>query len=482
MSRGWFHSPLDAADALVYKMDLMIRRILSSFHPRNQPWITRQSYCHELIVALTYPAALAMIEGGVVGVLARKTFGVGPMLFAAIMSAPMFANLTSFLWARLSRRRRKVRFINVLQVAFLLTVGSIALLPTGGAGPLLLVGLVIVARVLQTGILTVRSTIWRLNYPRPVRARVTGRLAIINSLLMAVAPLAGYAFLDRDPDAFRLIYPASVLIALIGVGAFSRVRLRGERELLRYESDPAARPVPHGAPAPLYEYDPEVPASGFWSILRRDHLFRRYLQWQFVAGLALMIADVIVIHLIVDLTSSLRFAYVTSITLTTALPMLLAVLTLPFWARYFDRVHIVRLRMRLGPLWLLSLLLNWFAVQFGSLPVLVAARIVVGFYRGAGALAWNLGHNDFADRRLVALYMGIHVTLTGVRGAIGPFLAMALYIGWSERALLWLGIEVPAFKGISHHVFLLSAALVVVATAGFYHLDHAIRRGRPSGA
>ena len=460
----------------------MIRRILSSFHPRSQPWITRQSYCHELVGVLTYSAALAMVEGGVVGVLARKTFGVGPMLFAAIMSAPMFANLSSFLWARLSRRRRKVRFINVLQLALLVTVGSIALLPVGGAGPLLLVGLVVLARVLQTGILTVRSTIWRLNYPRPVRGRITGRLAVINSLLMAMAPLAGYAFLDRDPQAFRLVYPVSVLIALFGVRAFARVRLRGERELLRYEADPAARPVPHGAPAPLYEYDPKAPESGFWSVLRRDHLFRRYMQWQFIAGLGVMMGEVIVIYLIVDLTGSLRHAYVTSITLTTALPMLLAVLTLPFWARYFDRTHIVRVRMRLGPLWLLSLLLYWFAAEFELLSVLVAARIVVGINRGAGALAWSLGHNDFADRRLVALYMGIHVTLTGVRGAIGPFLAMALYTGWSQRALHWLGIEVPAFKGIGHGVFFFSAALVLVATAGFYHLDRAVRRGEPRGA
>lgn len=449
---------------------MIIRQLLDTFHPRSQPWITRQSYCHELLAALTFPVAMGMIEGSVVGVLARKTFEVGPLLFATIMAAPMFANVTSFVWARLAQRRRKVRFINTLQIAFLGFIGAIALLPIDRTGGFLLTGLIVLNRCFMAGIITIRSTIWRMNYPRQVRGQVIGRLTLINSFILAIAPLLGYALLDQDPEAFRLIYPASLLIASIGVVAFSRVRLRGERELLAFESRQTARPQPHGTPGTIYEYDPRAGTDSYWTVLRQDHLFRRYMMLQFFGGMANMMGDVVMIYLIAEMTKHRPHEYLISILLTTAIPMLMATLTLPAWARYFDRVHVIQLRARQGVLWQVNQLLNWISIISGSLVIIAIARIATGVNRGGGVLAWNLGHNDFADRRLVSLYMGIHLTLTGIRGALGPFVAMMLYLGWSNEALAWLGLTVPSFDGIHQHVFLVTAGMAMLTTLGFFHL------------
>jgi hypothetical protein len=54
-------------------------------------------------------------------------------------------------------------------------------------------------------------------------------------------------------------------------------------------------------------------------------------------------------------------------------------------------------------------------------------------------LAWNLGHHDFARRELASVYMGIHATLTGVRGALGPFIGVVLYAGLTIPA--WTGLD-----------------------------------------
>ena len=58
--------------------------------------------------------AMAMLESGVISVLAKKMFDVNEFQLATIMAAPIFANLTSFMWASLaprrSRRSRKARF------------------------------------------------------------------------------------------------------------------------------------------------------------------------------------------------------------------------------------------------------------------------------------------------------------------------------------------------------------------------------------
>ena len=453
----------------------MFHKVIRHFHPRYQPWATRQSYVHELVNALTFPAALAMVEGGVLGVLAKKAFDVSDMLFATIMAAPLFANLTSFFWARLARSRAKIRFISILQISTLASVGAIALLPTRGFGPQLLTLLIIASRCLLTGIVTLRSIVWRQNYPRPLRAQITGRLVSLSSIFMAIAPIFGYIVLDAwDVRAFRLIYPLSMLFGVIGVVAYSRVRLRGEKELLRFESEPTSRPKPHGTPGSIYEYDPISSTQNIWQVLRRDGHFRQYMFWQFISGVAQMGSEVAIIYIIVNMTKDLRFAFVTSITLTTTLPLLVAVTTLHLWAKCLDRMHVVRFRVHQGWFAVGSNVCNWLATLMGSLWVLAVARILQGLGRSGGMLAWVLGHNDFADRRMAAVYMGIHVTLTGVRGAIAPFLVMALHSGWKPESISLFGSILPKFDGIGGNVFLVLAGICGLGMIGFAWLDRSI--------
>lgn len=463
----------------------MLRRAIDSFHPRHQPWITRQSYKYELANALTFPVALAMIEGGVVGVLAQKAFNVGPFVFAAIQAAPMFANLTSFVWAWASRGRPKVAFINKLQIATLACVAAIAILPTvAPTGPLLLMALVVLARCLLSGVITLRSLVWRMNYPRHLRAQITGKWAVLQSVIFALVPLLGYAAMDFNEDAFRVIYPLSVVFATLGVLHFSRIRLRGERELLAYERTPEARPQPHGAPSPIYEYDPKGAQTrpegraNFWTVLRHDRAFRNYMLWQFVGGAANMMGEVVMVAAVAQMTAGLSSEYFTAIVLTTAIPMLFSVITLPYWARLLDRIHIVEFRARQGWWWILNQFVTWAGlgvfVAFGwfwtAIVIVAASRVIQGVTRGAGMLAWNLGHNDFADRRMVAVYMGIHVTLTGVRGAFCPFLAMGLYAGWNAVAVAGVTL-VPGYEGIGYHIFLVTTAMAIAAEIGFHAMQ-----------
>lgn len=410
---------------------------------------------------MTFPVALALVEGSVVGVLATKAFGVSAIQFAALMAAPMFANITSFGWAYLARGRRKVLVINMMQLALLTTVALIAALPTDGLGPGLLTGLIVVNRCVQSGIITIRSVVWRHNYPRAVRAVITGRLVLLNSLIMSVVPLACYAILDLNEQAFRVVYPMGAIAGLIGVWSFSKIRMRRERELLHYETSAAAKPLPHGDGAPIYEYDPDQTISTVWSVLKQDRLYRLYQSFQFILGGACMTAEVVAVYIISEMTSGMKSEYFISIAMTMALPMVLTTATLPAWARYLDRTHVVRFRSWGGWFWLAAHVFLYAGAAMGSLWVIALSRVFVGIGRAAGILAWNLGHNDFADRRMVAIYMGIHVTLTGVRGMIGPFLGMALYIGWAAHGPL------PAFEGMKYHLFAITITGVLIAQAGF---------------
>ena len=109
-----------------------------------------------------------------------------------------------------------------------------------------------------------------------------------------------------------------------------------------------------------------------------------------------------------------------------------------------DRVHVAQFRARQSLLWVVALILTMLGAVLGSILWLAISRIVMGIARGGGSLAWQLGHNDFAKPDQLSAYMGIHVTLTGVRGAIAPLSGMLLYsnLGASRRRQ---GIRAAAF-------------------------------------
>jgi len=457
----------------------MVARLLRSFDARRLPLMTRQSYRHELRSAATFPISLALLEGAVISVLAKTIFGVSDFAFATIVAAPMFANLTSTFWARLAVKRLKVRFICVLMAAVLAINAAIAALPVSALGGVALVVLVVLGRCLIAGIINARSTIWRHNYPRQARGQITARLILIMALMFTVAPLIGYAITDLDPalldddpatrpTLFRYVYFAAACAGVFGVFEMSRVRLRKQGELLAEEHAAADRRAIDPA-----DEDTGHPDPTFVSVLREDRHFRRYMTWQFIAGSANMMGNAAAMRYIVEVFTDHRFESALSVLFSASIPTLCFALSLPFWARYIDRVHITTFRTRHGLTWIFGQSSMWLAAVSGLWVLLVIPRVFHGLMMGGGSLAWQLGHNDFADRRLVTLYMGIHQTLTGIRGAFAPFLGVFLLMGWPAFDVL--GVGVPEFAGIGPWVFVITTALCVVGWAGFCSM-HAERK------
>jgi hypothetical protein len=403
-------------------------------------------YRRERIRDLSFPVAMALMEGGFVGVLADKLYHVHPSVLALISAAPMFGNLSSFLWVRLAHGRPKVPILVRLQLFFLAFVALVALL---------------MSRLVLGGIVTLRSLVWTLNYPRDTRARVTARLHFFAIGTLTATSFLGSALLDANAESFRVLYAAGALLGAVGVVSFSRIRLLDENAQLDLERGLGSE----GSASSL--------ASLFraFGILRRDPLFARYQTFQFVLGLGNLMVSAPLVYLV---SRELRADYVASIGVVMVIPLVFSMLTLPIWGAYMDRVHVSEFRARHSWLWVLAHLLTWVGAAQGSLGWLVAGAMVFGVGRGGGALAWNLGHNDFARGGEVADYMGLHVTLTGIRGAFSPFLGMAIYVGWPAHGALGL----PALAGLGAYTFLLSGGLCVVATLGFIDLHRRIERER----
>ena len=441
---------------------------LAGFHPARQPMMTRQSYARELVAAGTVPFALAMLEGGVIGAIARFSFGVGPYGFAALFAAPMFANLTSLLWSRLARGRRKIRFITGLMAAMLLAVAAIGTLHATPANGPWLVALAVGARCLVAGFITLRSAVWRANFPRRRRAAITSRFMILATLILGVAPLGIGALLDARPDAYRWLFPLAACVGVIGVVSFAGIRFRRERNQLRLERLTATRARRDDPDTPR---QPDGRPHTALSILRHDHRFRRYMGWQFCAGVANMAGITAFAVYATDRFADLENRYLLSMVLITTVPLVTAAASMGWWSRRLDRLHIARYRVLHGSMWVVNQALNGVAALLGWIPLMFATNLVFGLVRGGGMPAWALGHNDFAHPALNTLYMSIHQALTGLRGAVAPFLGTLLFTGWSagsiEIPVVNFTVQFGGWPGMGAGVFVVTTLLALLAWAGF---------------
>jgi MFS family permease len=407
----------------------------------------RNSFRREQWTELSMPVATGLLEGGFVAVLAAKAFDAQPWMIAVISAASMFGNLSSFFWNRLAMGRAKVPVVTALQVVVLVCVAAIALSPQSILGGWVLVGAVVLSRLLIAGIITLRSIAWSLNYDRSLRARITGRLQAITGLMIVLATGLGSLLLDSHPESFRWLYAAGLLAGSVGVWAYSGVSLQGEKRHQVMERRSGRD---------------NLGRNNFLAILRSDPHYARYQWLQFISGLGAMMLEPPLVYLI---SKQIGANYATSIGIVLIIPFLLNFTTIHLWARYFDRVHVSEFRARQNALWVVGTLVMFWGAFSLSLVWLAVGRFLTSLVNAGGTLAWQLGHNDFAPQEQLSAYMGIHVTLTGVRGAIAPFAGMALYLGWDANGY------VPGSTGLGVWLFLLSAGFGMVAWRGFARLQ-----------
>lgn len=393
-------------------------RVLWSFLPESVPAMARANYRREALAALFLPFALAATEGAIVSVLVRVAYEdrVGPILLnlavGVLAAAPAMANITSFVWVKLSHGVRKIPFMNGLQIALLALVLAIAASPRNGLGLAMTTLAVVAGRMCWSGLVTIRSTVWRYNYRRDVRAQITGKFATIQVITLALLGLGLGQAMDLDDRAFRFMLPLGALLAGVGVWHYSKIRVRHEAALLARERK--------GDPAQSVSLNP-------WALvrtLRQDAPFARFMAAQFLLGLGNMMA---MAPLVLVLREQFQLGYLAGILIASSIPLGLMPVFIPLWARLLDHTHIVRFRTIHSWAFLANLGLMVLGVWWDQLWLVVLAVVVKGAAFAGGVLAWNLGHLDFAPPGRESQYMGVHVTLTGVRGAIAPMLGVSIY-------------------------------------------------------
>ena len=384
----------------------------------HAPLMARALVPREMLSWALIAVTLGGLEGGLVAVLVKSLYAeAAPALLvngavALVAGAPAFANVLSFAFADRSRGRDKVRWLTVLMTACSICVLVVAAAPRNAAGLVLLCAAMVAARVFWSAIVTIRATVWRANFPRHVRARIAGQMTTLASVLIGSSSAVLGVLLDTAPGLARVAWAAAGIAGLGAAWNYRRAKVRRHGALRRQE-------VASGLGASLRQRMGE-----FRQLLREDRPFRRYMQCMFLfgGGNLMLMAPLIVI-----LNEHFAMRRMLQVLLTSSLPLALLALSVPLWARLLDNAHIIPYRARQS--WTFVLAIGLFAIACATdyQPLLWCGGAALGIAFGGGVLGWNLGHNDFASDRSSTLYMGVHVTLTGVRGLVMPALGVAVY-------------------------------------------------------
>jgi hypothetical protein len=396
---------------------------------------------------------LGLVEGATAAVLVKQHFvrTTSPLVLnlavALVSGAPALSNVVSFIWANVAHGRERVRLMVLMQGVFALIVGLIAFAPTEAGGLLLTVISVTGARLVWSGILTVRAAVWSANYPRNVLARITGRIVVVSSLAVAAsAGLMGWILEGRTIDP-RWLYGAGAVAGLAAAWLYRETRVRRQFRLLYEERASSERSEPFSL-------------RMLGEILSGDPSFREYMFWMglFGGGNLMLTAQLVVIF-----SEQLHFSSALQIALLSVVPLATLPLFIPYWARLFDGSHVVVYRARTGWALVAATFMTCAGTFTGWLPLLWIGAILLGAAYAGANLGWNLGHNDFASLGRAQHYMGVHVTLTGVRGAIAPPAGIVFY-----EAL-------EAFqRGWGRYALVLPLLMTTAGTLGFNHMRKAL--------
>ncbi|MFH1419758.1 MAG: hypothetical protein ABII12_15910 [Planctomycetota bacterium] len=403
------------------------------FGVRRVPFMARRNYIIEVQHLFLWGIFAGMFEGTVSSIVVAKTFDAEPWLITIVMATPMFSNLMGLAWGAAATGRRKLPLFALFAAASSAMIGSVALTPASSLGGWIFAGQILVARMMLSGCVTVRSSLWKHNYPSIERGRIVARLQFVRfSFAVATVTCVSLLF-DRNPLIYVWVYPAVAMIGCAAILAIRRTHVRGEVVELKHIAEKAAA-IPRGSLRSRLLH----PVVAGIEVLRADPAFARYsLGMMFLGAGNMMIMPIMTIMI----TKQLHLSYYHSCNLMDVLPRMMMMGSLILWAGLFDRVGVVRFRVLNACVWVsgivaggIAAVIIYFTDYMDSVPLFATAvtfvalsRIGQGFGMGGGAIAWNLGHLHFAEPEKAEVYMGVHVFLAGVRGLAAPFLGTFLY-------------------------------------------------------
>lgn len=242
-----------------------------------------------------------------------------------------------------------------------------------------------------------------------------------------VLSLGAGCVLDHDPQMWKMLFFSSALIGLFVLAIQSRIFVE---ELVERRERLSIKEIL------------TRPWIDSYRLMKDRPDFSRF-QWGFmVCGLGIMVIQPALPIFAID---SLKVSYMElagAISIAKGLGFALSSL---IWARWIDRINILRLA-------------SVVFLSVGLFPVLLSCSVwgIAWFYlayfwygvgQGGSHLVWNMSGPIFSGKEDSSRYTGVNVVLAGLRGAVGPSLGGFLAVIYGPIAVLWIGGLLSFYSG-----------------------------------
>lgn len=234
--------------------------------------------------------------------------------------------------------------------------------------------------------------------------------------------------LDKDPGLWKVLFFGAALIGLLSLVVQSRIVVEGED---RVEERPSLRELV------------VRPWRDSYQLMRERVDFSRF-QWGFmVSGFGLMLIQPALPLFAVDVLGISYLEMAGAISIAKGLGF---ALSSPLWAKWIDRVNV----MKLASFVFLSIGLFTVLLSFSvwSVVWLYVAYFWYGVGQGGSHLVWNMSGPIFAGKDESSRYTGVNMVMAGLRGAVAPPLGGWLAVVCGPVQVLLMGGALCFYSGV----------------------------------
>lgn len=399
----------------------------------------------EFRASIAMSIVFGVMSNAFVGLVGHRALGMSDDMVAVLQSMSMAGFIVTGVGASYLFRYSKPQLLRVMFFLVSGLLASVFFLPYFRYPAVIFIIQIFLIQSLLAFSNSVRSSVWRMNYPENHRAKLLVIIYLTITAMSSISIMVFSSLMDKGVSYRYIFMLCSIAAVFAGVG-LGLIRVSGEkRDIKRYREDMT---ISGGI-------------GNFFigvKVLKEDTRFRRFMSWQMLNGLCCLSIEaalVIIITRIIDERDGLTHRWLLGGTALVALPQMVCAISSALWARSFDRKDIFWSRAIAAVSWSLSRVVLAIGLYTGNLYIIMISRVVTGVSMGLGQLAWRLGHMTFATPEKDGLYMGAHQMLTGIRGMAAPFVGIYLLkYSWAGPNGTWLVLLSAVGMSLSALAFL----------------------------
>jgi len=373
----------------------------------------------------------SILEGVILGLLALNEYifvrsvGGSEFLLSILFSITVFVLVFSLLSHEFLKRYRNKKklliytaFITRLPLIFFLFFPSdVQKIAGNQAYHYFFLGIFFFFYSFQPIVLPLINLFLKSNYSQANFGKLYGLSTMGNKIVMLIITFLFGLLLDIDMTAFKYIYPFMGVLGVYSIYILSKIRIDGAN--IEYEKKHIKRVIIDSF-------------TNTYAVLKENRPFLRFQISFMLYGFAFMITNVLV-TIFYDQVLQLNYS---STAFYKNFYNTIAIVTLPFFGNLIGKMRIDKFT-NMTFIWMLIYVMFTAISQYVSNGIvvfeirivfmLILAGISYGLFASTMSLLWSIGSAYFCTPEDAATYQAIHLTLTGIRGCIAPFIGVFIY-------------------------------------------------------